>query len=67
MEGSSVYGKLRKLGLTPAQIESLCQLRSVYAERELIFIEHRRLEFARWLVSTGRLTDELTPSRKLAA
>lgn len=67
MEGSSAYAKLRKLGLTSAQIESLCQLRSVYEERELITVELRRLEFARWLVFTGRLTDELTPSRKLAA
>jgi len=67
MEDNSTYEKLRKLGLTPAQIESLCQLRNVYAERELIAVERRRLEFARWLVFTGRLTDELNSSRKLAA
>ncbi len=64
MEGNSVYENLKRLGLTPAQIESLCRLRSVYAEKELIAPERRRLEFARWLVSTGRLTDELTPSRR---
>lgn len=64
MEGNSVYENLRNLGLTPGQIESLCRLRKVYAEREMIIAERRRLEFARWLVSTGRLTDELTSSRK---
>lgn len=67
MEGNSEYEQLRKLDLTPAQIESLRQLRSVYAERELIAVERRRLEFARWLVATGRLTDELHSSRKWAA
>jgi len=64
MEGNSVYERLREFGLTLEQIESLGRLRSAYAERELIISERRRLEFARWLVSTGRLTDELTPSRK---
>lgn len=67
MEGRNVYEHLRELGLTPAQIESLRQLRNVYAERELITIERRRLEFARWLVSTGRLNDGITPPRKLVA
>ena len=64
MEGNSVYEDLRNLGLTTGQIESLERLRQVYAERELIATERRRLEFARWLVTTGRLTDELTPIRK---
>lgn len=67
MEGNSAYEKLKKLGLTPVQIESLCQLRNTYAEKELIVVELRRLEFARWLVFTGRLTDELPSSRKVAA
>ncbi len=64
VESNSVYEDLRKHGLTPGQIESLRRLRKAYAERELIAVERRRLEFARWLVSTGRLTDELTISRK---
>lgn len=64
VESNSVYEDLRKHGLTSEQIESLCLLRKAYAEKELIITERRRLEFARWLVSTGRLTDELTPSRK---
>ena len=67
MEGNDAYEKLKKLGLTPAQIESLCLLRSAYAEKELIAAELRRLEFARWLVLTGRLTDEIISSRKVAA
>jgi hypothetical protein len=47
--------------LMPEQIERLRQLRSVYIGRELVQItkERRRLEFARWLVCTGRLTDRL--------
>jgi hypothetical protein len=50
---------LQERGFMPEEIESLRQLRCIYEKRELVDItkEIRRLEFARWLVSTGRLTD----------
>lgn len=55
--------RLLELGFTLSQIERLCQLRRVNPEREQTLAEQRRLEFARWLVATGRLTDEL-PTRR---
>lgn len=61
MESNRNNEMLLEHGFMPEQIESLRQLRFLYAERELVAItkEVRRLEFARWLVSTGRLTDNL--------
>lgn len=59
MESNKSYERLLKLGFRPTQIEHLHRLRSTYAEREQIVTERRRLEFARWLVANGRLTDEL--------
>ena len=43
------------------ETERLCRLRRDYAERELgdVSVDLRRLEFVRWLVATGRLTDQL--------
>jgi hypothetical protein len=51
---------LRECGFIPEQIDRLRQLRSLYTKRELVEItkELRRLEFARWLVYTGRLTEK---------
>lgn len=48
-------------GLTWEQIERLRQFRSAYAERERQqqVMERRRLQFVRWLVVTGRLTENL--------
>lgn len=59
-------GSLLDLGFTLSQIERLTYLRNVYAEREQkqLLMEQRRLEFARWLVSTGRLTDECPAKRR---
>ena len=50
---------LLEAGFTPAQIERLSQFRRGYLERERrqALVELRRLEFARWLVAIGRLTD----------
>ncbi len=61
MESNKSDEMLLECGFMPEQIESLHQLRCAYAERERVQItkERRRLEFARWLVSTGRLTDRL--------
>ena len=50
---------LRKVGITEAQINRLSKLRTNLAEegkyQELI--DYRRLQFVRWLVSTGKLTE----------
>ena len=52
---------LRKAGLTETQMNRLSKLRRNLAEegkyQELI--DYRRLQFARWLVSTGKLTEEV--------
>ncbi|HLZ81046.1 MAG TPA: hypothetical protein VKP04_05385 [Ktedonobacteraceae bacterium] len=50
---------------TQAQIEQLTRLRGSYIEkaRKQMLEERRRLEFARWLVVNGRLTDGF-PIRK---
>ena len=49
---------LLEAGFTQTQIEQLAKLRRDHAEREKqqISAEQRRLEFVRWLVTTGRLT-----------
>jgi hypothetical protein len=66
MENKKSYKSLLELGFVPEQIECLCQVRCVYAERERrqMATEQRRLEFARWLVSTGRLTDDILEETK---
>jgi hypothetical protein len=50
---------LRTASFTEAEIVQLKRLRQTYVERvgRLIRAEERRLEFVRWLVTTGRLTD----------
>ena len=67
MESNTNYENLLKAGFIQEQIEYLRQLRYMYIERERvqITIERRRLEFARWLVSTGHLTDEISETRPL--
>lgn len=61
MQKEISYQHMLTLGFAPEQIEHLCQLRRLYDERERkqMKMERHRLEFARWLVSTGRLTDGL--------
>jgi hypothetical protein len=46
-------------GFTPSQIECLRQFRNEYLEREKqrALVELRHLEFIRWLIATGRLSD----------
>jgi hypothetical protein len=60
MESTRIYKGLVRVGFTLEQIEHLCQLRHAYAEgkRAQVMAEQRRLEFVRWLVETGRLTDD---------
>jgi hypothetical protein len=50
---------------TQGQIEQLMRLRTFYVEKaqRQKQEERHRLEFARWLVAHGRLTDEL-PTRR---
>lgn len=50
---------LLNVGFTQTQIERLTQFRSKYLEKEQeeMMREYRRLDFMRWLVATGRLTD----------
>ena len=50
---------LLEVGFTPIQIERLSEFRRGYIEKEQqqMSVEQRRLEFVRWLVVTGRLTD----------
>ena len=52
---------LRRAGLTEAQMHRLSKLRRNLAEegkyQELI--DYRRLQFVRWLVTTGKLTEQV--------
>ncbi len=53
--------RLRKEGFSEQTIARLYQLRKRYAQDEMdrACLDKRHLEFARWLVETGRLTDEI--------
>jgi len=52
---------LRKAGLTETQMNCLSKLRRNLAEegkyQELI--DYRRLQFVRWLVTTGKLSEQV--------
>ena len=51
---------LRQTGFTAAQIDDFRRLRRTYAERQAMDhapINGHRLEFARWLVMHGKLTE----------
>jgi hypothetical protein len=52
---------VRKGSLSEGEVKRLSQLRRVHRERiKLMELEeHRRLEFIRWLVHTGKLTDQV--------
>jgi len=52
---------LRKNGFAEAEMNLLSRLRKHYNEQERLqaLAEHRRFEFIRWLVSTGKLTDQI--------
>jgi len=52
---------LRKAGFTAVEIERLIQLRRDYGTSPLDqpALDYARLRFVRWLVTTGRLTDQL--------
>jgi hypothetical protein len=52
---------LRRAGFNHAQIDRLTSFRRqfVMGEMDRTSTEHRRLEFARWLFLTGKLTDQV--------
>ena len=52
---------VRRGSLSEGEMKRLSQLRRVHRERiKLMELEqHRRLEFIRWLVDTGKLTDQI--------
>ena len=52
---------VRRGSLSEGEIKLLSQLRRVHRERKQLeeLEEHRRLEFIRWLVDTGKLTDQI--------
>jgi hypothetical protein len=52
---------LRRGGFAEVEMSRLSQLRKEHAERERLesIAEHRRFEFIRWLVSIGKLNEEI--------
>jgi hypothetical protein len=60
------YEILHPAGCTRAEAVRLCQFRRSYrrSELDLAAFERRRLEFVRWLVVTGRLSDELPETKE---
>ena len=53
---------LRRLGFSAQEIDRISRLRRVYAKRSEMdhaALDLRHLEFVRWLVKTGKLTDQL--------
>ncbi len=57
---------LRKAGFTEAELNLLSKLRRNLAE-ECQYIEHEvfyRLLFVRWLVQTGRLTEQIVEAKE---
>lgn len=52
---------LRRVGFAEAEVMRLSKLRREYTEKEKVqaVAHRRRLEFARWLVNTGKITDQI--------
>ena len=52
---------LRKNGFAESEVRRLKKLRQEHVEKERLRIiaENRRLRFVRWLVVTGKLTDQI--------
>ncbi len=53
---------LRKVGFTANGIDRLSRLRGEYHEREMgwTVAEYRRLDFIRWLITSGRLEEQFS-------
>jgi hypothetical protein len=66
MNTQEAYGQLYQAGFSGRQISSLLKLRKRYAAeqaRREAFLILRRLEFVRWLLRTGRLTEQTVRER----
>lgn len=52
---------LRKGGFAESEMKRLSQLRKDISEREKLetLADHRRMEFVRWLVHTGKLSEQI--------
>ncbi|MEO7021902.1 MAG: hypothetical protein ABI234_17245 [Ktedonobacteraceae bacterium] len=52
---------LRKGGFAEGEMQRLSKLRQDYTEREKsqALADHRRLEFVRWLVTNGKLSEQI--------
>lgn len=61
MERKEDREMLRKVGFAEVEMNRLIRLRRAHHEKErlLALAEHRRLEFVRWLVTIGKLTDQI--------
>jgi hypothetical protein len=68
MNQTEAYGQLYQAGFRGTEIDRLLQLREQYeaekTQREVPLIL-RRLEFIRWLVRTGRLTEQTVREEEL--
>jgi len=60
---------LRKGGFAESEMKRLSQIRKEHYERERLktLEEHRRMEFVRWLVHTGKLTDQIASADPIAS
>jgi hypothetical protein len=61
MERKEDREMLRRVGIAEVEMNRLSRLRKDYKEREKLraIAERRRLEFVRWLVAIGKLTDQI--------
>jgi hypothetical protein len=69
MDEQEACKRLRQAGIAERAISQLLQLRRKYDAEEAKFEElatFRRLQFVRWLVRTGRLTEQGAEERKPA-
>ncbi|GCE46426.1 hypothetical protein EI42_04493 [Thermosporothrix hazakensis] len=61
MDRKDEYEILRRGGFAEKEMLQLSRLRALHQEKERqqAAIAHRRLEFIRWLVARGKLTDQI--------
>jgi len=61
MDQKETYEMLYKAGFTASEIERFQRLQRDYAENKYSHksATYRRLEFVRWLVTTGKLTEQI--------
>jgi uncharacterized protein YnzC (UPF0291/DUF896 family) len=61
MDHQETYDMLYQAGFTASEIDHLEKLRREYAENKHNHMSetYRRLEFVRWLVTTGKLTEQI--------